>query len=201
VGEQAAVVHEHPIHHLDRFVEKPDHERAEAYLADGGYLWNAGIFAWRASDLLAEIAAQLPRLGEGLDELAASFGRRDEAEVLARVYPSLPRISVDFGVMEGAGRRWVLPVSFPWSDVGSWSALPEVLPPDATGNVSRGRVLCLDSSGNVAVADGPAIALLGVHQLIVVATDDAVLVAPKDSAQRVKELVDALGERGWQDLL
>ena len=190
-----------PVHALERFVEKPDVATAARYLADGGYLWNSGMFAWRAAELLDEIGRQLPVLSSGLAESGAALGSDRGPAVLAEVYPRLPRISVDFGIMEGARRCFSLPVDFGWSDVGSWPALAEVLTADGAGTVSRGRVLSLDSAGSVLVSDGPTIAAVGVADLVVVATRDAVLVVPKDQAQRVKEVVAALAARGWDDLL
>ncbi|HHQ48574.1 MAG TPA: mannose-1-phosphate guanylyltransferase, partial [Acidobacteria bacterium] len=112
------------VHILERFVEKPDAATARDYLASHRYLWNSGMFAWRASDLLDEIRRQLPLLAEGLEALAA------DPSAAGRIYPALPRTSVDYGIMEGARRVWTIPVDFPWSDVGSWPALAEILPAD-----------------------------------------------------------------------
>ncbi len=183
------------VHVLERFVEKPDAATARDYLASDRYLWNSGIFAWKAADLLEEIGRQLPALAEGLEALAAEPAAAD------RVYPSLPKTSVDYGIMEGARRVWTIPVDFPWSDVGSWPALAEVLPADGRGNVLEGRVLCRDGAGNIAVSEGPAVAMLGVDGLVVVATRDAVLVVPADRAQEVKDLVAAMEEFGWDEVL
>jgi len=190
-----------PIHRLLAFVEKPDLERAQGYLSDGRYLWNAGIFAWRARDLLAEIERQLPDLAAGLARIGKALSGPDPATVLADVYPSLPSTSVDFGIMEGAERCWVVPVDFGWSDVGSWPALADELPTDDHGNATRGRTTAVDASGNVLVTTGPVVAVAGVDNLVVVATPDAVLVVPKDQAQRVKDVVDRLHELGWEDVL
>jgi mannose-1-phosphate guanylyltransferase len=189
------------VHRLQRFVEKPDVNRAQRYIQSERFLWNAGIFAWRARDLLEEIDHQLPELARGLNTLAASFGSVESDAVLAEVYPSLPATSVDFGVMEKAERCWVVPVDFPWSDVGSWPALEEVLAVDEAGNLGRGRVHTESARGNVLVSTGPTISVIGVDDLVVVATPDAVLVVPKHEAQRVKGVVEALEEKGWDDVL
>ncbi len=191
----------HAVHQLERFVEKPDAPAARAYLEDGSYLWNSGMFAWRAGDLLAEVERQLPDLAAGLRPVEGALGTASLERVLAEAYPELPRISVDFGVMEGAERRWTVPVEFPWSDVGSWSALTEVLPGDAGGNACRGRTVVLDGADNVVVGEGPVVTVAGVEGLVVVATPDAVLVTRVADAQRVKEVVRALEERGWDDVL
>ncbi len=185
----------HAVHVLERFVEKPDAATARDYVGSGRYLWNSGMFAWRAADLLEEIRRQLPALAQGLDALAAG------EKALEQVYSILPRISVDFGIMEGAKRAWTIPVDFSWSDVGSWPALAEILPVDERGNVLQGRTLCRDGAGNIAISEGPAVAMLGVEGLVVVATPDAVLVVPADRAQEVKGLVAAMEELGWDEVL
>lgn len=189
------------IHHLDEFVEKPDLETASEYLADGDFLWNSGMFAWRATDLLAEVKRQLPLLFDGIGVIGDAIGTPAESEVLEEIYPHLPRTSVDFGIMESARQCWTMPVDFDWSDVGSWPALAEVLAPDDHGNTSRGRTIDLESQNNILVGDGVLIAAIGVNDLVVVATPDAVLVVPRSEAQKVKAVVDALRERGWDDVL
>lgn len=201
VGEVRRTIDGYQVHSLDRFVEKPDGATAQTYLDQGNFLWNSGMFAWRAEDLLGEIARQLPLLAEGLRRIGAALGTGDEAAVLAEVYPHLPRISVDFGIMEGAAVRWIVPVSFGWSDVGSWPALREVLPLDDEGNVSRGRTVIVDAGRNVVVSEGPVVSLVGVEDLVVVATPDAVLVVPADQAQKVKAVVEELEKRGWTDVI
>jgi mannose-1-phosphate guanylyltransferase len=152
-------------------------------------------------DLLDEIQRQLPALAEGLSRLAKAFGSPEADAVLAEIYPTLFATSVDFGVMEGAQRCWTVPVDFPWSDIGSWSALAEEIPGDASDNHSRGRVHSKNARGNVLVSTGPVVSVVGVDNLVVVATPDAVLVVPKDEAQRVKEVVEALRDKGWDDVL
>ena len=150
------------------------------YLSNGRYLWNAGIFAWRARDLLAEIERQLPDLAAGLARIGKALSGPDGAAVLAEVYPSLPSTSVDFGIMEGAERCWVVPVDFGWSDVGSWPALADELPTDDDGNATRGRTR--PSMPPATSWSRPARwwRWRGCDNLVVVATPDAVLVVPKD---------------------
>jgi len=201
VGEEVGRVDGLKVHRLNRFVEKPDPDTAAAYVSSGRYLWNAGIFAWRAADLLAEVRRQLPVLAQGLDEIAAALGTPDEESTIERVYPTLPRTSVDFGIMESARRCWTLPVRFGWTDVGSWTALATALPADGRGNVVRGRVVTLDGNDNIVISEGPVTSLVGVSGMVVVATQDAVLVMTREAAQRVKDVVKALEERGWDDVL
>lgn len=201
LGEESTRDGEWVIHSLRQFVEKPALDQARAYLESGRFLWNAGIFAWRATDLLAEIDRQLPELAGGLAIIAAACGGANQDKILHDVYPTLPATSVDFGVMENAASCWVVPVDFPWSDIGSWPALTESLPSDEKDNVTRGRIETIDSGSNVVVSTGPTVAVVGIDDLVVVATPDAVLVVPKDQAQRVKEVVENLRERGWEDVL
>lgn len=201
VGEEHTRVGTWSINRLQAFVEKPDARHAEDYVGDGRHLWNAGIFAWRSRDLLAEMERQLPELAAGLERIGSAWKGPGTTEILAEVYPTLPATSVDHGIMEGARRCWVLPVDFPWSDVGSWPALADELPSDEAGNASRGRVAALDAADNVLVSTGPVLAVTGVADLVVVATPDAVLVVPKDQAQRVKDVVNRLQDLGWEDVL
>ena len=201
VGDVSRTIDEYQVHTLSRFVEKPDAVTAQSYLDQGDFLWNSGMFAWKAEDLLAEIDRQLPLLGQGLRRIGDAQDTGDQAKVLAEVYPHLPRISVDFGIMEGAEVRWTIPVSFRWSDVGSWPALREGLPADDDDNVSRGRTVILDASRNVVISEGPVVSLVGVEDLVVVATPDAVMVVPVDQAQKVKAVVEELETRGWHDVL
>ncbi len=121
--------------------------------------------------------------------------------MLREVYPNLERISLDFGVMEHATTCWTIPVDYPWSDVGSWPALREVLDADDDGNVHRGRVISLDSRNTIVVGQGPVVSVIGLEGVIVVATPDGVLVANANDAQRVKEVVKAIGDRGWDEVL
>jgi mannose-1-phosphate guanylyltransferase len=201
LGEGRAEAGAWTIHELERFVEKPDAERARRYLDEGGYLWNSGIFVWSAAGLLEELRRQLPELAAGLVRIADAMGTPSAESTVAEVYPDLPRISVDYGVMEDATRRWVIPVDFPWSDVGSWPALRELIAADEDGNAVHGPSVAVGSANNLVYSDGPVVALAGVRDLIVVATGDAVLVVPAEQAQRVKEIVAELEARGLDDVL
>ncbi len=201
LGSEHSRQGEWTIFELDGFVEKPTAVRATELLATGHHLWNAGIFVWRARDLLDELHRQLPDLMAGLERIAQAWGGPRATDVIQQVYPALPAISLDFGIMEGAERRWALPVDFAWSDVGSWSLAAEELPTDDAGNACQGRVLVTAASDNVLFSSGPVLAVRGVEGLVVVATPDAVLVIPKEEAQEVKQIVEALAARGWEDVL
>jgi mannose-1-phosphate guanylyltransferase len=184
----------HAVHPVRRFIEKPTRERAVDLLARELCCWNSGMFAWTVAAIVAAIRTHLPELAAGLDALAVAAARDGWAAALERHYPGLPRTSIDFGVMEKAEQVMAIPVSFAWSDVGSWPGLAEVLPATASGT-AVGDVVAVDCADSVLVSDGPLLAAIGVRDLVVVATRDAVLVVPKADKERVKELV-AMLERG-----
>lgn len=174
-----------------RFVEKPDRATAEAYLASGRYLWNAGMFCLSAARLLAELDAQLPATAQAVRDIAAGRARA------AEVYPGLASISIDHAVMERAARVVTVPAVVGWDDVGSWAALPALRGTGDDGNTAAGAAVILDGSGNIAVSDdGTLIAMLGVSDLVVVKSGDAILVVPRAAAQDVREVVEALSARG-----
>jgi mannose-1-phosphate guanylyltransferase len=201
LGASHGSIGELTVFELRRFVEKPDLEQARDYVASGRYLWNSGMFAWRASSVLEEIGRQLPRLATGLARIASSLGTPDQDRVIDEVYPTLQRTSIDYGVMEGAEQVWVMPVTLAWSDVGSWPSLGELLPTDGQGNACSGRVLALNARSNVLFSEGPVVAVIGLDEVIAVATGDAVLLAPRSEAQRVRQLVESLARKGWDDVL
>ena len=201
LGGEQAEVDGWKVHRLARFVEKPDLETARQYLQNGEYLWNSGMFVWPVAELMEEIGRQLPRLAEGLNRIAAALDTELEAATVKEVYATLEKISVDYGIMEGAHTCWTIPVQFPWSDVGAWPAMAELMDGDPAGNAVIGRTLSVDCRDSILIGDGPVVAVAGVSGLIVVATPDAVLVVPAKEAQRVRELVEALEARGWDDVL
>jgi len=187
---------------VERFVEKPDVVTAARYLADGGYLWNSGIFLFRADVILEEIRSAMPVLGEQLAVIEASLGTPGYARTLRRVFPTCPSISIDYGVMEKSRRIAVLPAEFGWSDVGSFAALSEVRKADDLGNVAEGEALIIDGRGDVVLAEGRrAVAVIGLEDVVVVDSGDAVLVCRKDRAQDVRQAVEELRRRGREDLL
>jgi mannose-1-phosphate guanylyltransferase len=184
------------VHAVARFVEKPDRDTALRYLAEGTYLWNSGMFVFPAALMAAELERLLPALAEGLARLAADPSK------LAELYPSLPSISIDYGVMEKSDRIAVMPAAFGWSDVGSWDAAMEIGRPDEDGNVLEGDALIVGAKRSMVDAKaGRFVALVGVEDVIVVDTEDAVLVIKRGDAQRVKHVVDALKTKGRKELL
>jgi len=180
-----------------RFVEKPNRQRAEQFVASGCFLWNSGMFFFLASRILDAIDLHLPGLGEQLHryETAAEIGR--EAELVSETYASLPAVSIDHGIMEKVDSVSVVPGSFDWSDLGSWTSAWELSPQDERGNVLPEGGLSVDAAGNYAWApEGKLVALIGVKDLVVVDSGDALLVVPRERAQDVRDIVAALRERG-----
>jgi mannose-1-phosphate guanylyltransferase len=180
------------------FREKPDRATAEAYLASGAYLWNSGMFVWRAGTVLDALAEHLPETSTGLGRIVGAAPGPDRTAVLAEVFPTLPRISVDYAVLEPAsaepGRLLVVDLEVDWLDVGSWSALAHTLESDGAGNAVRGLSVVLDSSGNVVFSDDPEhlVALVGVRDSVVVRTADVTMVCSIADVERVKQLLSAV---------
>jgi mannose-1-phosphate guanylyltransferase len=180
---------------LRRFVEKPTAKKAEEFVRAGNYLWNAGIFLFRGATLLSVLERLQPELFRGLEEIAAAPDR------LGELYGRLPSDSIDYAVMEKLDEISTLPLDCGWSDLGSWSALDEILPRDDAGNTGRGDVLAIESRDNLLFSDAGTIAVLGVEGLVVVRTGDTVLVMPKERSQEVRKIVTELGNRQRGELL
>jgi mannose-1-phosphate guanylyltransferase len=191
-----------PVFAVKAFHEKPDLATAQAYLESGRHMWNSGMFAWRAEVLLNEISRFIPDLAHGLEELAPDLGTERQADALARVYPKLPKISVDNGVLEKSDSIRVVEADFGWSDVGSWDAMSELWPSDSSGNAAQaGKLLGIDASGNLVSAGSRLTALLGVDNLVAVVTDDVLLILPRDRCQDVRQVIDTLKEHGLDSYL
>jgi len=190
------------------FKEKPARDVAETYVASGGYWWNASMFVWRVDVFLDELRQQQPALHAGLVRIAEAWGTNRQEEILGSVWSTLPKVSVDYGVMEGAaarGRVGAVPGDFGWYDVGDWDTLAGLLPASSQGNVVLGPSSAhvgLDTDNTVVVSrSGRLIATLGVTDLVVVDTDDVVLVCSRGSAQEVRQLVTELRSHGHDALL
>jgi mannose-1-phosphate guanylyltransferase/mannose-6-phosphate isomerase len=199
-GEPVSVEGRGDAYRSSGFVEKPATAEAEAMVQSGDYLWNTGIFAWRNQVFLDELAKTAPEVAVGADAaaLALAEGRLGDYQ---RTYMSVPEMAVDHAVMERTNDLLVVEADFDWSDGGSWADLRDVLPLDADGNAVEGEALILDGAGNVVHSDGRLVALVGVSDLVVVSTEDAILVCPRDRVQDVKLLVAELKRRGRDDLV
>ncbi len=183
------------------FREKPDFETAKEYLLSGDYVWNSGMFIWKASAILRQFAVFLPDLYKDLLKIGESMGTAMEEETIRTVYPSMRSISVDYGIMEKSGDILVIPGEFGWSDVGSWDMMEKLHEKDAQGNVLIGNALALDSSDSVLYSSGRLVAGVDLQGMVVVETKDAVLVCPKDKVQDVKKIVDRLKAENREEYL
>ncbi|MCA1645150.1 MAG: mannose-1-phosphate guanyltransferase, partial [Chloroflexi bacterium] len=184
-----------PLYRVVRFVEKPDQTTADEYVASGDYLWNPGVFVWNNGTLLEAYATHQPAIYAALTSAPLSN--------IDRVYPSAPRETIDVGIMEPATNVATIPARFGWSDIGSWAELWELMPRGADGNVAlgAGRMLSADSSRNLVFAEGRAVALVGVDDLVVIETADAVFVCPRERSQDVRQIVRQLQAEGASELL
>ncbi len=184
----------HPVHEVIRFREKPSEEVAKEYLADGNFSWNAGIFIWSLPTLVGEFSRHCPALAIFVNELSQSA---DFDATVTEKFPQLEKISIDYALMENADRILNIEADVGWDDAGGWPSVAKYLEQDANGNSHRGPLLSLDASNNIvfSVPDAPHVALLGVNDLIVVQTEDALLVANRNDADQIKKLVDELPAR------
>jgi mannose-1-phosphate guanylyltransferase len=196
-----------PVYPVRRFTEKPALETAKEYIASGNYQWNAGMFFWRVSTFLEALHKHLPATFRQLEKLALSIGKAGYKPQLRRIYPKLENISVDYAVLErvtaeaAEPKVMVIPAAVGWSDIGSWAAVYELLANERSENIFVGKGHSIDARGNYFSADGRFVAAIGVKDLIVVETPDALLVCPRDRAQDVGKLVKWLEEQKLTDLL
>jgi mannose-1-phosphate guanylyltransferase len=187
-----------PVYRVVQFREKPDRATAEQFLAAGNFVWNSGIFVWRARTILDAVHAHRPRLAAGLKPILHALGTPEEPQALARHFPRLERIPIDKAVMEHAENVRMLEVPYNWNDVGDWRALAELLERDAAGNAIQGHVVARDTTNSIIISDdGGLVATLGVDDLVVVHSGKATLVARKDQLDKLKALVEGLGVAGY----
>jgi mannose-1-phosphate guanylyltransferase/mannose-1-phosphate guanylyltransferase/mannose-6-phosphate isomerase len=184
------------VHEVDAFVEKPDPAQAETYLAEGGYLWNAGIFLFRAGDYLAALADHAPAISEAAQRSLA-LGRRDGVHVHPdpAAFSASPSISIDYAVIEKVDRAAVAPVDMGWSDIGSWDSVYQLSAKDADANALSGDVIALGTEGSLIHADGLTVAAVGVKDLLIMVSGGAVLILPRGESQRVREIADIMAAR------
>lgn len=181
--------------------EKPPLEQAMSFVEAGTFYWNSGMFIWKTSTILQAIETHLPDLHAGLLRLEAALGTEQYEVVLRDTYEETRSISIDYGVMEKADKVLVIPGNFAWSDVGSWDALWEFLEKDFAGNACRGEVIAVESADSLVYSPKKLVALVGVRDLIVVETDDALLICRRGDSQKVKSIVDILEEKNLKNYL
>ncbi|MCL7451863.1 MAG: sugar phosphate nucleotidyltransferase [Anaerolineae bacterium] len=194
----------HQAYEVKRFTEKPDEERARAFVESGDYYWNGGIFIWKIETILNEMEDLLPSLSAELERVAEAWPTSRRKEVLKSAWEQVPQTTIDYGIMEKASRVATVPIDVGWDDVGNWATLSALLDSDDRGNVIRGKgkVLLLDTKDSyVYVSQGRMIATIGLEDFVVVDTPDALLICPKDEAQAVRDVVQELDAREWEEYL
>jgi mannose-1-phosphate guanylyltransferase len=186
---------------VQQFHEKPVLEKAREFLAQGNFLWNSGMFIWKAATILEEIKACLPEMYNTLAAVVPDLGTAQEQQAIDAAYQNIEGISIDYGVMEKSARAVILKGDFGWSDVGSWSAIYEITNKDAQGNVVSGDVIAVDARGSFIYSPKKLTAVVGLDNIVIVETDDALLVCARDKAQEVKKVVDILEQQGKKKYL
>lgn len=185
------------VYKVNKFVEKPDIEKAKVYLAEGNYLWNSGMFIWRSDIILEEVKKYLPET----HSLITKLKNGDYDNIIKEIYPKFQSISVDYGIMEKSDRVFVMEGNFGWNDVGSWESVYELSSKDNNGNAVTGDVLSIDSKDSYIYSDNKFTAVVGVNDLVVINLEDTLLVCHRNKAQAVKDVVDYLNSEARDELL
>ena len=178
----------------EKFVEKPDADTAAKYMDAGNYLWNSGMFVWKADSIMESFKKYMPGLYDSVINIEKSIGQKSQKRVIKEEYMKLENISIDYGIMEKADNIFVLPCDFGWDDVGSWTSLERLNPQDEEGNIIEGNVFGIDTKKCIVKADKKLIATVGIEDLIVIDTKDAILICRKDRAQDIKKLINEMKE-------
>jgi mannose-1-phosphate guanylyltransferase / mannose-6-phosphate isomerase len=202
--ERTEETEEEGLFKVRRFVEKPDLDKAKTYLSGGDYFWNSGIFVWKTSKILSEIEKHLPALYRSLQEMKSHLiapQSQHRQEVLAQLYSRLESLSIDYGVMERSENVLMVPARFLWSDLGSWTALDEILDKDSEGNIFRGNTIDVGSQDSIVFAGERLVTTIGLKNMVVVDTPDATLVTPKKDVQEVRKIVEELKRSGREEHL
>jgi mannose-1-phosphate guanylyltransferase len=200
-GEQLDNIDGLDVYRALRFTEKPDAATAREFVDSGRYSWNSGMFIWRVDAILAEFARLMPEFAAQLNEIGAAIGTPDEFAVLQRVWADVESETIDYGIMERAADVAVIPVSIGWNDVGSWKTLLPLLETDPAGNAAIGEHIMLDTRNTLVYSPRKLVATIGVESLVIVETEDALLICPQDMCQDVRKVVALLRAQGREDLL
>lgn len=194
-NQQLDIIDDITLLKVKTFAEKPNTATAERFIESGEFLWNSGIFIWKCSKILREIEEHLPHLYDGLDEIRQALGTPKQDETIHRVYCQIKSISIDYGVMENAQDVVVLRGEFGWNDLGSWDEVYHISKKDGNSNVLVGQHLIKDSRGCYIDAPNKCIAVMGLDNLVVVDTEDVILICPRERAQDVKDFVEMAKRR------
>ena len=177
---------------VDKFVEKPSYEIAKQYLDSEEYLWNSGMFIWKTSSILEKFKQYTPEIFDGLMKIKASIGTEQGESVLLDEFSKFPSISIDYGIMEKSSNIYIIPGTFGWDDVGSWVAVERIQGKNEQGNVVDGNVITIDSKNCIIQGNKKLIATVGIKDLVIVDTEDAMLICEKDSTDQIKAVLENL---------
>ena len=200
VGEQAEGPVREPAFRVQAFVEKPDLKTAESYLAEGGYLWHLGLFSWRVDVLFAEMAKHAPELYAGMARVGDAIQHDDESMVEA-AYLALKTEAIDYAVLERTRNLLMVRAQFKWHDVGSWADLHDILDQDEAGNFVEGEHILIDSRNCMIHSPHKLVAAVGLDGMVVIETEDAILICPKARSQDVRKIVERLKHMGKKEFL
>lgn len=200
-GDRLDQARGHDVYRVQRFTEKPDHAKACSFVESGCYYWNSGIFVWQVAVILEQFRRLRPQLYAQLMEIEPALGTPRQSEVMRQAWPSMQSVSIDVGIMEGADDVVVIPADVGWSDVGCWSSVASQVAADADGNVAQGEHVALDCRDTYIHSSGRLVAALGLRGMVIIETEDAVLVCPKERAQEVKKIVEELRKEGKERYL
>jgi mannose-1-phosphate guanylyltransferase len=200
-GEEVANVDGLRVYQALRFTEKPDATTAREFVDSGRYSWNSGMFIWRVDAILAEFARLMPEFAAQLNEIGDAIGTPDQYAVLERVWAGVASETIDYGIMECAANVSVIPVSIGWNDVGSWKTLIPLLEADPAGNATIGDHILLDTRNTLVYSPKKLVATIGLHDMVIVETDDALLICPQEMCQDVRKIVSLLRAQGRTELL
>ena len=189
------------IYKVKTFAEKPNLETAQRFLESGDFLWNSGIFIWKIDTILNQIETHLPELYDGLMEIEKNIDKKNVGAVIKKVYSRIRNISIDYGIMEKAKDVYVIKSDFGWSDIGSWAEVHRLGEKDSRQNVIQGNAILRESTGNLVIGKKKLITGIGLNDMIIIDTDDILLVCPKSECQNVKELVDYIKRKGMKEFL
>lgn len=189
------------IHEVLSFVEKPDLNRARGFLESGEYLWNSGIFVWKVSVILSNIERYLPRLYMAMIKIIESIEDQDKFQAIEHAYSQISPISIDYGILERSDDVLVIPGDFGWNDIGSWNALDRLIPPDDKENVVKAKHIGRNTSKSIIFGSDRLIATIGLENIIIADTSDALLVCSRDRTEEVKKLVEEIKLKGLEEYL
>jgi mannose-1-phosphate guanylyltransferase len=186
---------------VNKFTEKPDFKRAVKFVKSGNYLWNSGIFVWKVKTIRKMFRKYMPELDRTLENIKEVIGTSKEKEITYQLFNKLESISIDYGIMEKADNIYVVPGSFGWDDIGSWSSLLDIKEKDKAGNVAKGRYLTVKTNNSIIHSNDKLIAAVGMEDVIIVESEEAILVCNKNNDQDVKKLRNLIAEKGMEQLL